>query len=177
MTTTTTKKKPRQRRTATLPDGRRVTLEPPAGRVKFVNGRAHVCEAGIAIRMGLARPEPETAAALYPLFELAEGEERPEPGEIVDDVPVFAWLDQAAAAKVIGLTTRQVANLEVKGLPSKGHRSTKRYPLPHALVWIRVYYRRGGAEGRVSRLPFRVAWADEEAWLAREALKIMEATA
>jgi hypothetical protein len=146
-------------RRATLPGGDVVTFDDSIGRVRETNGRHGVCELGLAIRLGIADPTPEMAAAVYPLFELCPGEERADPGEVFETLPVFAWVPQDAAAVLVGLTTRQVQNLERKGLPNRGRRDTKRYPLPHLVMWMRAYYGRGGADGKVRRLPFRVALA------------------
>lgn len=147
------------------------------GKVRRVDGRPSVCRYGLALRTGLTRTDPETAATLYPAFQLLPGEERPEPGEVFGGVPVFAWVDQATAATLVGLTARQVANMHVRGLPNRGHRSTRRYPLPHLVVWFRAWRGRGGQAGRVRRLSFEVAMADEELELARMNLQALEATA
>jgi hypothetical protein len=128
-------------RTVTLPDGTELRVEEPMGRVQIVDGVASVCELGLALRLGLQeRPlSREVAARYFPIFELTTGEERPRPGEMLGSWPVFAWISQHEAAKVIGLTTRQVANLEVKGLPSVGRGKSKRYALPHLCIWYGAY--------------------------------------
>ncbi len=137
-------------------DGRRITLEEGVGRVRMVDGAAHVCELGVQLRLGLGRvPDRDSAAALFPLFDLCPGEERPAPGTMLADRPVFAWISQHDAAVLLRLTTRQVQNLETKGLPNFGRGKTKRYALPHLLIWFRAY----NAQGKPQALPFRVAEA------------------
>ncbi|HSW29667.1 MAG TPA: hypothetical protein VLH75_09335 [Longimicrobiales bacterium] len=145
------------RRTVTLPDGRTIRLDEGVGRVEVLDGIPHVCELGLALRLGLQeRPvAQEIAAQHFPLFELAPGEERPRPGEMLGGWPVFCWISQHDAARMLGLTTRQVQNLETKGLPSNGRGKSKRYALPHLLVWHRAYV--------LQRRPEVVPWAVAEA--------------
>ncbi len=134
----------------------------------MIDGTPHLDDIGLAVRMGLADLRPETAVELFPLFELLPEEERPEPGEILDGVPVFAWIRPAAAAEELGVTPRHVQNLEAKGLPSTGNRETKRYARPHCLVWLLQYQAELDRHGRCERLPFRVAWARHRLELEEE---------
>lgn len=152
-----------------------VTVTERTGKVEVVNGVPHVCELGLALRLGIGgRPDPDAAEALQG-FELLDGEERPDPGEVLHGWPVFCYVRQLRLAKLIGLSRRQVQNLEVRGLPSEGHRKTKRYPLPHALIWYRSYTRRGGRNGGAGhRLPFKVALADAELEEAEARVKEVE---
>jgi hypothetical protein len=48
----------------------------------------------------------------------------------------------AELAEECGITTRQLRNLEPRGLPSVGDRKAKRYPWPLAEEWYRVFTRR-----------------------------------
>ncbi len=146
-----------------------------AGSVRTVDGEHRLDELGVAFRHGYIDPsELEAAAQLFPTFELLPGEERPEPGERLVDYPVFAWLTQREAAKLLSFSTRQVQNLEVRGLPSRGARKSKRYALPHLLIWFRAYKRRGGSEGKVRQLSWRVALAEHELDAARMRLDLAE---
>lgn len=124
------------------------SLPPGVGRVERVDGEWSVCEAGLALRLGLqdGPPDPAEAAALYPLFQLLPDEEAPEPGEAVGAWPVFAWIPQSAVAELMQLTPRQVQNLHRKGLPNRGRGRTRRYPLPHVVLWFRAYRAMGEPE-------------------------------
>lgn len=48
-------------------------------------------------------------------------------------------LNQTELATMLGLTTRQIRNLEIAGMPHGAEKNSKRYPLPDALDW---YYSR-----------------------------------
>lgn len=48
-------------------------------------------------------------------------------------------LSQKELAKVLGLTTRQVRNLEAEGMPARSDGRSKFYPVPDAVEW---YYER-----------------------------------
>jgi hypothetical protein len=139
---------------------RKSPKRPPAwARVTMIGDVPHSSAIGTAVRLGLADPSREVAAELYPLLELAPGEERAKPGELAEGLPVFAWIPQASAAEFLGLTPRQVQNLEAKGLPSKGARSRKRYALPHLVIWHDQYTAELRRHRHCEALPFRVALA------------------
>jgi hypothetical protein len=144
-----------------------VKLAPGVGVVTVRDGTAHVCELGVCLRLGLGRPiDSDVAAQMFPAFELCPGEERPEPGAMLQGRPVFCWVSQHEAAKLLGLTTRQVQNLETKGLPCVGHRGTKRYALPHLHIWSMEYH----ARARPAALPYAVAEAELSVRLAEDEL-------
>lgn len=145
-------------RRVTLPDGSTAFLDDDVGRVTIVNGQPNVCELGLAFRLGLADLDAATAAGIYPGFELCPGEERPEPGAAVAGVAVFCWVTQEHAAQLMEMSPRHLQNLERKGLPHEGHRGSKRYPLPHLLVWSDDYKSQIARYGRCSELPFEEAW-------------------
>ena len=140
------------------------------GTVQMIDNVPHVCELGLCLRLGMSKPSREVAAEYFPLFELMPGEERPEPGEMLHDRAVFCWLTQHEAAKQVGLTTRQVANLETKGLPHIGHRKTKRYALPHLLIWYKFYCH----QKKLTAQPFEVAEARNHVFLANLELETVE---
>lgn len=142
-----------------LAAGDRCPAHPQFGRIVVISGVPHLDDLGLAVRMGLANPSPEDAAAVFPLFDLLEEEERPAPGELLEGGPVFAWIRPQVAAEELGVTPRHLQNLERKGLPSTGNRESKRYARPHCLIWLEQYEAELERHGRCSRLPFRVAWA------------------
>ena len=109
-------------RVVTLPNGKTIRVEAGVGEVTQRDGEWAVCALGLILRLGQHPPiASKVAAEWFPAFELIpDVEERPAPGEMLCGRPVFAWVTQAEAAKHLQLSTRQVANLESKGLPSKG---------------------------------------------------------
>ncbi len=152
-----------------------IEFEPGVGIARQTDGVWSTDALGLAVRVGLSKPSQEAAAELFPGFELFPWEERPEPGEVFADRPVFCWLRQSNVATTTGLSTRQILNLERKGFPSVGSRKSKRYPVPHLHVWLKAYRLRGGSEGRVSFLPFEVAEAVVAVALAEADLRSIEA--
>ncbi|MGH7717674.1 MAG: hypothetical protein ACRETY_08435 [Steroidobacteraceae bacterium] len=59
-------------------------------------------------------------------------------------------MPQADTAQFFGVITRWIQELEERGIPSRGYRSTREYPLPDAWWWyfaykLRVNPRRGRA--------------------------------
>lgn len=146
-------------RSVTLGDGTEAEVEAGMGAITWIDDRPHLCEMGMALRLGLADPTPEAAAQYFPIMELLPDEERPDPGEEIGGVPVFAWIGQQEAADTIKVSARHVQNLEEKGLPTKGSRASKRYPLPHVVVWHREYQLELKRVGNCRHLPFRLAWA------------------
>ena len=159
-------KKPTPR--AFMFEGKEAVLADDIGRVSIVDGRPLVCQTGLIVRMGLGSvPAPEFAAELYPLLELCPGEERPKPGEMLEDWPVFAWMTQQDTAECLGITTRHLQNLETKGLPNVGRGATKRYALPHTIIWHRAY----AAQRRPKVLPWEVAEAQDTLNKAEDELR------
>jgi phage terminase Nu1 subunit (DNA packaging protein) len=79
---------------------------------------------------------------------------------VIDGLKVYAWLEQAELAELLDITERQIQNLEKVGLPAEGHRSTKRYPIPHAVVWYSQYQFHVAQRHVVESLPFPVALAE-----------------
>lgn len=151
-------------------------VEDDVGRVQVVEGVGLVCAVGYVARSGLVDPQELPAlVAFFPILDLLPGEERPEPGQGVYGHPVFAFVPPQEAAKIAGLTTRQLLDLERKGLPVVGARKEKRYPIPHLSLWLASYRRRGGPEGRVPRLPWRIVRADWESYWARVRVELAEA--
>lgn len=73
-------------------------------------------------------------------------------------------MSQSALAQALGLTTRQVRNLEEQGMPHRTDGTRKWYPVPEALQW---YYeqRLGGREGMtpLQQAELRKKLADAEA--------------
>ncbi|CAN5634257.1 hypothetical protein BH23GEM7_BH23GEM7_27180 [soil metagenome] len=61
-----------------------------------------------------------------------------------------------------GVTTRQLRNLEERGLPYVGGRKSKRYPWPLAEEWYRVFRRRTAQSPglAITNLPPRQAWGE-----------------
>lgn len=133
--------------------------ESPIGRVLEVDGTEYVDEFGMAVRLGLADTPPAIAAEVYPGMQLVDAEERPDPGEVLEGVPVFAWVAPQEAARQLQVSARHLLNLEQKGLPVQGEQSSKRYPLPHLIAWWVEYQAELARRGSCRRLPFRVAWA------------------
>lgn len=82
---------------------------------------------------------------------------------------------QAALAEWFEITTRQVQNLEARGLPCEGGRSTKLYPIPDAVLWYRSYRARVMARSSsfdtVTYLDPRIARAEHALECARDAVK------
>lgn len=172
------KKRANKPKIVTLPDGKQWEFTDGLGEVAVVDGEQRVCLGGLIERLGLgARQSPEFAACVFPAFDLLPGEERPDPGEVVEDLPVFCWISQQDAAKAMLLTTRQVANLEIRGLPHKGFRDSKRYPLPHLHIWAEAYRRRVDRNETVRKLPFSLALAEHELRQAQDRLRDAEAAA
>lgn len=144
-------------------------LGPEVGRVRRdpVTGAAFLDELGLSVRLAMpVYRSPELARILFPLIELVPGEERPDEGAVHLGLPVFAVYSQAELAKQLNLTTRQVQNLEVRGMPSIGTRKAKRYPIPHVHIWYRAWTERGASGRSVRRVPFEVALAEHELLLA-----------
>src|SRR5690606_3285343 len=44
---------------------------------------------------------------------------------------------QRELADILGLTTRQIRNLEAAGLPHRAEGNRKLYPIPDAVIWYR----------------------------------------
>ena len=154
-------------------EGQEAVLADDIGRVSTVAGRPHVCQTGLIVRLGIGEaPSQEFAAELYPLLELCPGEERPKPGELLESRPVFCWMTQQHTAKYLGMTTRHLQNLELKGLPNVGRGATKRYAVPHTVIWHGAYIalRRpkflpwdvAEARDTLSRAEDELRWAQEE---------------
>lgn len=73
-------------------------------------------------------------------------------------------LNQREFARAFGLTTRQVRNLEQKGLPHRAVKNRKAYPIPEATMWF-VDYQKGlvsESAGDLDRAKLRKAEADAE---------------
>jgi hypothetical protein len=88
----------------------------------------------------------------------------PAAGEEIEGVPVVRWLPQAFVAECAGVTTRQLQNLEKRGLPHAGYAATKMYPAPHFVIWLTQWRKARGrnTEGKFAggdNLPFAVALA------------------
>lgn len=99
-----------------------------------------------------------------------------EKSQKIAGIPIAEWVTQSELARIFGITGRHVQNLELVGLPNAGRRASKRYPLPHAVVWWSEYLiAKELNNGRTpDDLPIEVAmardklfWAEWEAWNAR----------
>ena len=62
--------------------------------------------------------------------------------EILLGVPVYQWWSQAKLAQGLGSRPNTVRNMEKNGLPCRWHRSTKEYPVPHAIICYEAFQRR-----------------------------------
>jgi len=67
--------------------------------------------------------------------------------------PISRWrvwlVNQTQLAKTFGVSPRWLQELELRGLPSEGHRGSKLYPWPDAWVWWTCYsLRQAAAEAR-----------------------------
>jgi phage terminase Nu1 subunit (DNA packaging protein) len=93
-------------------------------------------------------------------------------GRTIEGVRVVEWATQAETARMLDVTPRHVQRLEAKGLPAEGARDTKRYPIPHVVIWWSEYViaqERAGEKG-VEKLPFSVAYArDRLFWAEKDA--------
>lgn len=58
---------------------------------------------------------------------------------ILDDNPICHWVDQSMMARLAQVDVRTIQRWELKGLPAFGEGRSKRYPLPHAVVWHMAY--------------------------------------
>ena len=77
------------------------------------------------------------------------------------DRPVEEMLKPAELGEELGISLRQVQNLEDRGLPTSGRRSEKRHPWPLCLAWFWTYRKRY-EDGRRRR----ISWLDPiEAWM------------
>jgi hypothetical protein len=136
------------------------------GRVTGSGEDMTVDELGLALRMGLgAAPTPALAAEFYPQFQMVEGEQHAEPGEMLEGLPVFSWITATLLGQLAHLTPRHLLDLEALGLPRRGQRRTRRYPLPHAVIWVRGY-KHDLQHGPARRLPLAVALARHQLELA-----------
>jgi hypothetical protein len=62
------------------------------------------------------------------------------------------WKTAAFTAESLDITTRRLQQLERIGMPSRGYRSTCRYPWPHAGIWWLAYQLRLARKERVAQL-------------------------
>jgi hypothetical protein len=62
-----------------------------------------------------------------------------EKSQKIAGIPIAEWVTQSELARICNITGRHVQNLERMGLPADGSRATKRYPIPHAVVWWSEY--------------------------------------
>lgn len=85
----------------------------------------------------------------------------------VSGVTVHALATQTEVAEWNSLSTRQVRNLEAKGLPTYSRGGRKYYPLPHEVIWYSEYLAELRQRGRVSFLSFEEAYARDRAFVAR----------
>lgn len=81
---------------------------------------------------------------------------------VLDGLMVHGWATQAELAEWFQVTGRQIQNLEKIGLPSDGHRATKRYPVPHVVIWFSQYQVHLASGDTVDRLPFSVVLAEHQ---------------
>lgn len=63
------------------------------------------------------------------------------------------WIGARVAAAELRLSTRQLLNLEEKGLPVRGERKTKRYPWPDVWAWY-WYFRYLYRNQRQTEIPY-----------------------
>jgi transcriptional regulator with XRE-family HTH domain len=85
------------------------------------------------------------------------------------------WLlTQQQLAEALGISERQIQNLEEKGLPHEGEGHTLVYPWHDALAWFLIYRRkldeRYARKEGIKWLPPTLARAEYLAFLARDAL-------
>lgn len=59
--------------------------------------------------------------------------------KILDDEPIITWVDQSMMARLAQKDPRTIMRWERKGLPAFGEGRSKRYPVPHAVVWSMAY--------------------------------------
>lgn len=79
---------------------------------------------------------------------------------VLDGAPVAAWVSQVEFADLVGITDRQVRNLQGLGLPFDRKRG---HPLPHSLLWFISYNQRIDRDQVVSRLPLDVSILEHRA--------------
>lgn len=136
-----------------------VSLPAGVGTVTMQDGEPTTDDLGFAVRAGLADPSPEWAAQLFPLFELAQGEHRPEPGEVFEDLAVFCWVDSGYVAGALGVSVRTVRDWTARGVPHRSGSRSRQYPVPHVFVWEIEYALELRDLGRCEWLAFAVALA------------------
>lgn len=76
----------------------------------------------------------------------------------IGGVEVHALATQTRVAEWNGLSTRQVRNLEAKGLPTYSRRGRKFYPVPHEFIWYSEYMVELRERGSVNYLSFTEAY-------------------
>jgi hypothetical protein len=85
---------------------------------------------------------------------------------IVGGMKVQRWSSQAITAETLGVSARQVRNLELRGLPSDGgvvSESKKRlaYPMPQAMMWFECWNKAFGPYRKRPEhleIRFAIAW-------------------
>lgn len=99
--------------------------------------------------------------------------DEPEPGEELAGLEVACWFRPADAQAAVGLSSRTLLRYTKQGLPSSGSGPSKRYALPHTVLWIRALTLRRDRGETVTHVPFDLALAEHlelRAYWLREGL-------
>ena len=91
--------------------------------------------------------------------------------ETLAGVRVVRWATGAEMASLFGITPRWLLELEERGLPFRGIRTAKRFPIPHAVVWWLVYSARRAGRQDAAYLALPVAFAEYRLDLAELAAR------